>query len=104
MPRPRAWRGIAFWNERSDLFDRLRRRDGSSARLRHRDRNHSPMVLRPARLAGSRRPHQRRGRFFPRPSLRMTNSKFGGRAALVAIALMLVPGAAEAHLVETGLG
>jgi hydrogenase/urease accessory protein HupE len=34
----------------------------------------------------------------------MTNGKPGGRAALVAIGLMLAPGAAEAHLVETGLG
>src|SRR5208283_5158995 len=34
----------------------------------------------------------------------MTSRKFDGRAALVAIGLMLAPGAAEAHLVETGLG
>jgi hydrogenase/urease accessory protein HupE len=34
----------------------------------------------------------------------MTNGKLGGRAALVAIGVMLAPGAAEAHLVETGLG
>jgi hydrogenase/urease accessory protein HupE len=34
----------------------------------------------------------------------MTNCKLDGRAALVAIGLMLAPDAAEAHLVETGLG
>jgi hydrogenase/urease accessory protein HupE len=34
----------------------------------------------------------------------MTNGKLEGRAALVAISLMFAPGAAEAHLVETGLG
>ena len=31
---------------------RLRRRDGFPARLRHRDRDHSPMVLRPTRACG----------------------------------------------------
>ncbi len=34
----------------------------------------------------------------------MTSGKFDGRTALAAISLLLAPGAAEAHLVETGLG
>lgn len=34
----------------------------------------------------------------------MTNGKLNGRGTLVAVSLMLAPGAAEAHLVQTGLG
>ena len=65
LPRARAWRRVAGGYQRTNLLDRFRCRDRAPARLRHRDRNHTPLVLWPARPASPRRLDQRRGRLLP---------------------------------------